>query len=77
MTGEEIRLAHEAAQVQGSPSADAHADREARMAADIATMEAGPTEHAASQTDHHLGLPSIDEQMATHGAAPPARPDIY
>jgi hypothetical protein len=50
--------------------AAAWADREARMAADIATMQAGPTEHAANMTGHHQGRPTVQEQMTTHTPAP-------
>jgi hypothetical protein len=57
------------------PSADAHADREARMAADEASMREGPTEHAASQTDHHQGSPTAATQQETHGQPAPRLPD--
>jgi hypothetical protein len=57
------------------PSMDAHQDRENRMNADIATMQAGPTEHAASQTDHHQGQPSAAVQQETHGQPAPRTPD--
>jgi hypothetical protein len=58
-----------------SAAADAWAEREARMGADIAAMHAGPTEHAAGLTDHHQGLPTVETQMHTHGQAPPRVPD--
>lgn len=56
-------------------STSAYAEREARLAADIAAMQAGPTEHAAGLTDHHQGMPKVETQMKTHGAAPPRVPD--
>ena len=55
--------------------AAAWADREARLAGDIAAMQAGPAEHAANMTSHHQGAPTVQEQMVTHGAAPPKVPD--
>jgi hypothetical protein len=45
------------------------------MAADIAAMMAGPTEHTAGLTDHHQGMPTVETQMHTHGQAPPRVPD--
>jgi hypothetical protein len=48
----------------------AHQEREQRLAADIAAMQAGPTKHAAGLTDHHQGSPSVQEQMLTHTPAP-------
>ena len=56
-------------------SANAWAEREARLAADIAAMQAGPVEHMAGLTDHHQGMPTVETQMHTHGAAPPSVPD--
>jgi hypothetical protein len=38
-------------------------------------MQAGPTEHMAGLTDHHQGMPTVETQMKTHGAAPPHVPD--
>jgi hypothetical protein len=56
-------------------SADAYAEREARMEADIRAMQAGPVEHAAEMTSHHQGRPAVETQMTSHGAAPPRVPD--
>lgn len=56
--------------------AAAWADREARLAADAATMAAGPTEHMANMTAHHQGAPSVQVQMVTHGAPAPRTPDV-
>lgn len=56
--------------------ADARAEREQRLAADIAAMMACPTEHAAEMTSHHDGQPSVEVQMHSHGAAPPKIPDV-
>jgi hypothetical protein len=53
----------------------AHAERESRLAADIAAMQAGPTEHAAELTNHHQGSPSVEVQMTNHGAPAPSTPD--
>ena len=73
-TPEEIRLA-----AHGAPDsmavADARAEREARLAADIAAMQAGPVEHMAGLTDHHQGSPSVEVQMTTHGQPAPRTPD--
>ena len=64
----------------------AHAEREARLTADIAAMQAGPTEHAAGLTDHHQGFAErsgtdadshASTQNAGHGRAPVSlRPDL-
>jgi hypothetical protein len=56
-------------------SADACAEREARMEADIRAMQAGPVEHTAALTDHNQGRPTVQEQMVTHGAPAPRTPD--
>jgi len=55
--------------------AAAWADREQRLAADVAAMQAGPAEHMAEMTSHHEGRPTVREQMTSHGAAPPRTPD--
>jgi hypothetical protein len=75
MTPEEIRLAAQGAP-ESSASADAYADRERRMAADIEAMQAGPVQHMAEQTNWHQGAPSVEVQQATHGAPAPALPDV-
>ena len=78
-TPEQARLDHLAAQGHpesgAGPSAQAHQDRESRMAADIAAMQAGPVAHAAGLTDHHEGRPTVAEQQATHGQPAPRLPD--
>jgi hypothetical protein len=56
--------------------AAAWADREQRLAADIAAMQAGPTEHAAEMTSHHQGQPSVEVQQKTHGQPAPKLPDV-
>jgi hypothetical protein len=53
----------------------AHAEREARLAADAAQMAAGAAPGHDEQTTHHGGQPSVQGQMHTHGAAPPSVPD--
>lgn len=73
-TPEQARQAA-AGQERPSPSMLAHADQQDRIAADIAAMQAGPTEHMAEQMNHCQGLPTVQTQMATHGAAPPRVPD--
>ena len=75
MSSQETRLAHVAAQGQGSPAAAAHADREARLAADEAQLRAGGP-HSAEILSYHQGLPTVETQMKTHGAAPPRTPDV-
>lgn len=72
-TPEEIRTSAQTADSRAS--ADAWAEQQARMNADIAAMMAGPTEHAAGLLDHHEGRPTVAEQMVNHGAAPPRVPD--
>jgi hypothetical protein len=72
-TPEEVRTAAQTA--DSHASATAYAEREARLGADIAAMQAGPTEHLAGLTDHHQGLPAVETQQATHGAAAPRLPD--
>jgi hypothetical protein len=71
-TPEEYRLG----QLQGGDGAvsAAHAEREARLAADEAQMRQGPSPQH-EPLDHHQGLPTVQEQMKTHGAAPPHVPD--
>ena len=53
----------------------AHAEREARLAADVATMQAGPTQHEANMTSFHQGQPTVETQMVSH-VAPPHTPDV-
>jgi hypothetical protein len=74
VTPEDARLAAQGAP-ESAATVNAVAEREARMGADIAAMQAGPTEHAAGLTDHHQGMPTVETQMTTHGAAPPRVPD--
>ena len=71
---EEMRLAG----AQGGDGAVAAAwqEREARIAHDVAVMQAGPVEHLAGMTSYHQGAPSVEVQMYTHGAAPPSTPDV-
>jgi hypothetical protein len=69
----------EQARLQGAPdsaaSATAYAEQQARYAADVAAMQAGPVEHMAGMTDHHQGMPTVETQMVTHGAPAPRTPD--
>jgi hypothetical protein len=65
---EQTRL--DAPQTGDGAVAAAYADREARLAADAATMQAGPTEHAANMTGHNQGRPTVETQMHTHTPAP-------
>jgi hypothetical protein len=73
---EQARLAYEAAQHPAgpSPSAAAHADQQARLAADEAQLRTGGP-HSDEILSHHEGRPTVAEQMVTHGAAPPRVPD--
>ena len=77
-TPEQARLDHYATQHPAgpSPSEAAYADQQARLAADIAAMQAGPTEHAAEMTSHHQGQPSVEVQQKTHGQPAPKLPDV-
>jgi hypothetical protein len=75
MSGEDVRLAYAAAQNPPgpSPSEAAHADREARLAADEAQLRLPPAEqpHGQEILSHHQGMPTVETQLKTHGA--PAR----
>jgi hypothetical protein len=73
-TPEETRLAHAAAATGSGPSAAAHADQQARLAADEAQLRSGGP-HSAEIMSHHQGRPTVETQMKTHGAAPPKVPD--
>jgi hypothetical protein len=53
----------------------AHAEREARLTADAASMLAGNAPGHDEQLTHHQGAPSVQEQMHSHGQAPPSVPD--
>ena len=53
----------------------AHAEREARLAADAASMLAGHAPGHDEQLTHHQGAPSVQEQMHSHGQAPPSVPE--
>jgi hypothetical protein len=79
MSGEDVQLAYEAAQHPAgpSPSEAAHADREARLAADEAQLRLPPSDqpHGQEILSYHEGRPTVREQMKTHGAAPPRTPD--
>ena len=55
--------------------AAAHAEREARRAADTASMLAGCAPGHDEQTTHHQGSPTVETQMTTHGAPAPRTPD--
>jgi hypothetical protein len=80
MSGEDVRLAYEAAQNPPgpSPSEAAHADREQRLAADEAQLRLHPSEqpHGQEVLSYHQGRPTVEDQMKTHGAAPPKVPDV-
>lgn len=75
MTPEDARLTAQGT-ADSAASATAFADREARMAADMAAMQAGPVQHMAEQTSWHQGQPSVETQQATHGQPAPAVPDV-
>jgi hypothetical protein len=55
----------------------AHAEHEARLAADEAQLRLPPSEqpHGQEVLSHHEGRPTVAEQMVTHRAAPPKVPD--
>jgi hypothetical protein len=53
----------------------AHAEREARLAADAASMHAGRAPGHDEQLTHHQGMPTVETQMVTHGAPAPRTPD--
>ena len=53
----------------------AHAEREARLTADAASMLAGNAPGHDEQLTHHQGAPSVQEQMHSHGQAPPSVPE--
>ena len=53
----------------------AHAEREARLAADAASMLAGNAPGHDEQLTHHQGMPTVETQMHTHGAPAPRTPD--
>lgn len=53
----------------------AHAEREARLAADAASMLAGHAPGHDEQLTHRQGMPTVQTQMTTHGQAPPSVPD--
>jgi hypothetical protein len=76
----DTRLAYAAAQdhPQPGPSAAAHADREARLAADEAQlrMPMNDQPHGREILSYHEGRPTVAEQMTSHGAAPPKVPDV-
>lgn len=55
-------------------AADAWADREARLAHDEAQLRTGGP-HSDEVMSHHQGMPTVETQMQTHGAAPPKVPD--
>ena len=55
--------------------ANAHAEREARLAADTASMLACNAPGHDQQTQHTQGRPTVETQMATHGQAAPSVPD--
>jgi hypothetical protein len=73
---EQERLAHAAAQDSPGPgpSAAAHADQQARLAHDEAQLRTGGP-HSDEIMSHHQGMPTVETQMKTHGAAPPRTPD--
>jgi hypothetical protein len=77
---EQTRLAYETAQNPPgpSPSEAAHADREARLAADEAQLRLPPAEqpHSREVLSHHQGMPTVETQMKTHGAPAPRTPDV-
>jgi hypothetical protein len=70
MSEQDQRLAYAAAQdqAQARPSAAAHADREARTAADEAQLRAGAHPGHDEQLTYHQGLPTAETQMKTPGA---------
>jgi hypothetical protein len=74
---EQARLDHHAAQHPAgpSPSEAAHADREARLAHDEAQLRTGGP-HSDEILSYHQGMPTVETQMKTHGAAPPRTPDV-
>jgi hypothetical protein len=53
----------------------AHAEREARLAADTAQMAAGACPGHDEQTAHNQGRPTVETQMTTHGQPAPRTPD--
>ena len=53
----------------------AHAEREARLAADEAQLAAGAHPGHDEQTVWHSGQPTPATQMATHGMPAPRTPD--
>jgi hypothetical protein len=65
--------------MQGGDAAvsQARADREVRLAHDEAQLRLPPSEqpHGREVLSHYQGLPTVQEQMVTHGAAPPKVPD--
>jgi hypothetical protein len=74
---EQERLAHAAAQDSPGPgpSAAAYADQQARLAHDEAQLRTGGP-HSDEIISYHQGRPTVEEQMVTHGAAPPKVPDV-
>jgi hypothetical protein len=72
---EQERLAHAAAQGGDGAVAAAYADRESRLAADEASLQAGRAPGHDEQLTHHEGRPTVAEQMQTHGQTPPRTPD--
>jgi hypothetical protein len=74
---DQTRLAYEAAQNPPgpSPSEAAHADREARLAADEAQLRTGGP-HSDEILSYHQGMPTVETQMKTHGAPAPRTPDV-
>jgi hypothetical protein len=74
MTPEETRVTAQTA--DSAATANAVAEREQRLAADIAAMQAGPVQHMAEQTNWHQGAPSVEVQQATHGQPAPSLPDV-
>ncbi len=76
-TPEQARLDHYAAQHPPgpSPSQAAHADQQARLAADEAQLRQGGP-HADEVMSYHQGRPTVEEQQATHGAPAPRLPDV-
>ena len=74
---EQTRLAYEAAQNPPgpSPSEAAHADREARLAADEAQLRTGGP-HSDEILSYHQGMPTVETQMKTRGAPAPRTPDV-
>ena len=74
---EQERLAHAAAQDSPGPgpSAAAHADQQARLAADEAQLRTGGP-HSDEIMSFHQGAPSVATQQKTHGAPAPRLPDV-